>query len=425
MTKTLLLILAIGLFPCFVFCQEDSSKHVNQDTTKSVKPFEQQDMKDWLIQKKWIKPKPPKNHFFLPVPIIASNPTAGFIFGLGFTFAYVAGKGSDRMSSVNASATYSTKKQVNLNMKSNLFASKDRLVLNGDWRYQVNNETTYGLGTRVSPFKSNININGYETLKDSLGDPLKYTLIRLHETGSWSIFKNFFAGIGFHYDHFSNISEEKFSEGDTVHSYHYNYSVKHGFDPDKYSIVGLSLNLLFDSRDNQVNPYKGYYGNLNFRYNPTGLGSTKSSSVLLSDFRTYVSFDQYHRHILAFWVYGEFVTGGVSPYLLLPALGYDQKQRSGRGYTFGQFRGEQLLYGETEYRFPISVNTGILGGVLFVNGTTTSSKDNNVKLFDYLRGAYGGGLRIMLDKSTRTRLEVDAGVANKSVGFYLGAQETF
>ncbi|PWT77868.1 MAG: hypothetical protein C5B59_02915 [Bacteroidetes bacterium] len=417
MTKTLLLILVVGLFPFFVFCQADSSK--------KARHFEQMDMRDWLIQKKWIKPRPVKTSFFLPVPIIASNPTAGFIYGLGFTYAYRAGKGSERMSSVNASATYSTKNQVNLNMKSNLFVAKDRLVLNGDWRYQVNNEITYGLGTRISPLRTGIGINGIPTLKDSLGDPLKYTLIRLHETGSWSLFKNFFAGLGFHYDHFSNITEVKLDDHDTLFAYHYNYSVKHGFDPSKYSVVGLSLNLLYDSRDNQVNPYKGYYGNINYRINPTGFGSTRSSSVLLTEFRTYLSFDENHRHILAFWTYGEFVASGVSPYLLLPAIGYDQKQRSGRGYTFGQFRGEQLVYGETEYRFPISVNTGILGGVLFVNGTTAASKGDNIKLFDYLRGAYGGGLRVMLDKSTRTRLQVDVGVANKAVGFYLGAQETF
>ncbi|HEV9038380.1 MAG TPA: hypothetical protein VGQ51_17210, partial [Puia sp.] len=110
---------------------------------------------------------------------------------------------------------------------------------------------------------------------------------------------------------------------------------------------------------------------------------------------------------------------------LLPALGYDQRQRTGRGYTFGRFRGEDMLYGESEYRFPISAHTGILGGDIFLNCTSTSNKEANVHVLDYLRLGYGGGLRIMMDKKSRTRLVVDAGIADRSVGFYLAAQESF
>jgi hypothetical protein len=83
------------------------------------------------------------------------------------------------------------------------------------------------------------------------------------------------------------------------------------------------------------------------------------------------------------------------------------------------------MYGETEYRFPISARTGILGGDIFLNATTTSNKKGDVKLFDYTRLGYGGGLRIMLDKQSRTRLAIDIGVSPGSVGFYFGAQETF
>jgi len=39
-------------------------------------------------------------------------------------------------------------------------------------------------------------------------------------------------------------------------------------------------------------------------------------------------------------------------------------------------RGNNFLYGETEYRFPITREGGVLGVVLFLNATTT---DNPVK----------------------------------------------
>ena len=122
---------------------------------------------------------------------------------------------------------------------------------------------------------------------------------------------------------------------------------------------------------------------------------------------------------------GNFVTGGNVPYLSLPAIGYDQRGRSGRGYAAGRFRGESLIYLESEYRFPISPCGGILGGVLFVNGTTTTNKASDVKLFNYIRAGYGAGIRIMVDKSTRTNLGIDFGIGAHTTGIYLNASETF
>jgi hypothetical protein len=83
------------------------------------------------------------------------------------------------------------------------------------------------------------------------------------------------------------------------------------------------------------------------------------------------------------------------------------------------------VYGETEYRFPISPCGGIMGGVVFVNATTADRPDNKVKLFDYIAPGYGFGLRFMVDKHSRTNLQVDFGFGKKSTGFYLGATETF
>ena len=42
------------------------------------------------------------------------------------------------------------------------------------------------------------------------------------------------------------------------------------------------------------------------------------------------------------------------------------KNRTGRGYVQGRWRGTQELYGELEWRFRIT-NNGLLGGVVFAN----------------------------------------------------------
>jgi outer membrane protein assembly factor BamA len=413
-----------------VFAQEDSLNHKNEiqqpDSMNHKIGFRQEDISDWLLQKRITKKKKaPKQSYLLIIPFIASNPAAGVIFGGGLNYAFKANKQDTRVSAISSNASYSTKGLLNLNVKSNLFIDHERLFLNGDWRYMINNETTYGLGSAKTSSEMT-GIGGIPTSTDSLGQQLKYNQVRFHETVSREVFKNFYAGIGFHYDYFYGIKDGSLDAGDTVNSHHYQYSIEHGFNYQKYTVSGLSLNLLYDSRDNQVNAYKGYFANVNFRVNSTGLGSSENSTILLTEFRAFYSLGKsLNKQVLAFWLYGNFVTSGNMPYLLLPAVGYDQRQRTGRGYTFGRFRGENMIYGETEYRFPISRHTGILGGVLFLNATTTSDKETSLGLFEYIRPAGGVGLRIMMDKVTRTRLEVDGARANKTTSFYLGAQETY
>jgi hypothetical protein len=84
-----------------------------------------------------------------------------------------------------------------------------------------------------------------------------------------------------------------------------------------------------------------------------------------------------------------------------------------------------MLYTEGEYRFPISDCGGVLGGILFINATTTDNPDKTVRLFDYIAPGYGAGLRLMVDKKSRTNLQVDFGFGQHSAGVYFGAAETF
>ena len=82
------------------------------------------------------------------------------------------------------------------------------------------------------------------------------------------------------------------------------------------------------------------------------------------------------------------------------------------------------MYLSAEYRFPITCNQ-VLGGVVSTNFTTTSNKDQDIRLFQYVQPAVGLGLRICIDKATRTNLVVDYAVGRQSSGFYLNAGETF
>jgi hypothetical protein len=131
------------------------------------------------------------------------------------------------------------------------------------------------------------------------------------------------------------------------------------------------------------------------------------------------------RNLIAFWFFSDLNISGDLPYLVTPNLGGDQRARSGRGYTNGRYRGRNLVYGEVEWRFPITPCSKILGGVVFVNAVTTDNPNTDVKLFQYIKPGLGLGLRIMVNKYFRTNLNIDFAFGIKSRGFYFSGQETF
>jgi outer membrane protein assembly factor BamA len=267
---------------------------------------------------------------------------------------------------------------------------------------------------------------------------MKFNFVKFHEIVNRRIVGQLYGGVGYHLDYYYSINDEYYSpeipatdstpvipERNTPHNY---YSDRTTFNSKEYILSGLSANFIYDTRDNQINPYKGIYANINYRINPTFLGSSKNSSSLWLEFRTYVGLSKNKpRHLIAFWTYGEFTISGTVPYLTLPYLGDDQRARSGRGYTNGRFRGDHLVYGEVEYRFPIWPCTNIIGGVLFINAVTTSNSDPNktVNLFQYIRPAVGIGLRVMVNKHFRTNINLDYAIGKESSGFYFSGQETF
>jgi outer membrane protein assembly factor BamA len=238
----------------------------------------------------------------------------------------------------------------------------------------------------------------------------------------------FFAGIGYHFDYHTKINDQLLNLNDSpqVLTSHYAYSKANNFNPNNYISSGVSINLLYDSRDNAVNPYKGRYAFANFRVSPKALGSSQNSSIVWLEYRDYLHLSKTReRHLIGYWGYAWFVSSGKVPYLDLPAVGWDQFGRSGRAYTQGRFRGEELVYNEIEYRFPLQKNNDLIGGVIFLNATTASNQ-LNIPLFKYLDYGYGAGLRVMISKKTRANLNIDYAFGEYGAqGFYIGLNEVF
>jgi hypothetical protein len=290
-------------------------------------------------------------------------------------------------------------------------ARENRWRFDGDNRFQWTSQDSYGLGTGAAP-------------ADAVNT--KFTYVRVYNIAWRELAENVFAGAGFHFSSHTNVRPGVESDPAWEDSAYVTYSRENGFDPNGQASTGLSLDLMLDSRDSQINASGGWLASVGYRpFVRNFAGGDSAWQEVLVDLRTYVGVTRDRRHRIAMWVYGDFVASGVAPYFDLPALGMDTYGRSGRGYPEGRFRGERLMYGELEYRGTLTRN-GLLGMVAFVNTTTLANAQTGEQLFDGFASAGGIGLRVLFNKRSRTNLCIDYAWGRQgSRGLYLGLQEAF
>lgn len=381
--------------------------------------------------------KPPKvvdnsKGSLILVPIIGSNPATGFMIGAGGQYAFKMYGDETLYSMLSGSAQVTTKNQQLFLLKNNVYTKDNRIFFTGDWRYLIYSQPTYGLGTN-SPeggvLDHQYQLDGMETSSDSLAQPMKFNFLRFYQSASFNIRKGLYFGLGYNLDYYFKIQDEKLNltPGAEVITSHYAYNQYYGYNQQKYYSSALNLNFIYDTRDNMINAYKGIYASISWRGALKLVGNKNNASFYNLEWRSFhpLSGGKNPRHVMAFWLLGNFSAQGKLPYLILPATAYDQRGRSARAYAQGRFRGNNLVYGEAEYRFPISSCGGIWGGVLFANATTANNPLQSLKLFESIKPGYGVGLRLMVDKQSRTNLAIDFAMGDKTTGFYLAASETF
>jgi len=372
------------------------------------------------------------------VPIFGANPTLGTFYGVGGTGAFFLGDpATTSISSMNASVQITTKNQFVASITGTIMTPDNRWEMLVALEYSFFSENTYGLGSDDSqPIKESWNWGGIATTGIGGAQPLTFNQTKIYYTALREVTHNFYIGIGYHLDYHYKIEDLSLDleAAEPVITSHYAYNTLNEISTTNYATSGVSFNLVYDSRDHTVNPYKGAFIQLMNRNNPDKLGSTKNSNQVYAEARYYQPLSKKKaRHILGFWGIAHMVTSGTVPYLHLPANASDMRNRIGRGYVAGRFRGPAWVTAETEYRFPISKN-GLFGGVLFASATTTSRDAITVgeeslpklKLFEATKPAAGFGARIMLSRTGRLNLAMDMAFgANGAKGFYFAVGETF
>jgi hypothetical protein len=380
--------------------------------TKSLPEFFQKEDSIFVV-------KPLKNDFLLVLPVLSIQPANGFIYGGIAQYTFKDKYPDDKYSTAYLMATYTTKHQLLIDVKNNLILNHNKFFMRGDWRYYIFSQDNYGLGSDILP----VDDSDFSII--SISQPMKYDYFKFHQTLSVLVADDLFVGGGLHFDGYMNINDQTLDLDNNQLTYHYQYNTAHGFSTKKYFVKGISANLVYDSRDNLVNPNNGWFANINYRTNLGIKDNGSPSSVLFAELKYYIPLSKTNKqHVLGFWTYGQFLTKGELPYLNLPAIGGDQQSRSGKGYTQGLLRGQDLCYFETEYRFPITCNQ-LLSGTIFANFTTTSDRDRGIQVLNYIQPAAGFGLRLLIDKATRTNVMASYAWGRHSRSFYLNTGESF
>ena len=163
--------------------------------------------------------------------------------------------------------------------------------------------------------------------------------------------------------------------------------------------------------------------NVIYRPNLTIFGNTATWRSLVVDARKYIHFPADSKNILAFWNYDWLTVSGKPPYLMLPFTGGDPYSNTGRGYIQGRFRGDNMLYLESEYRFGIT-NNGLVGGVVFANAQSFTEQGSGK--FEKIAPGWGAGLRLKFNKFSRTNVALDYGFGlGHSGGVFVNIGEVF
>lgn len=399
--KILVVLLWGCCLPCLLWAQTSLDRDHVIDTTGK------KDLGDVFRSVFGLKPSspaPPNTHsIYFSVFPSSSNQGGGRTFFTSTTAGFYTGNPETTyISSITFAPYFNLKSRYGLPLRSGIWLKDNDWYIMGDTRFMVYPQNTWGLG-------------GNQPSSAKL--LLDYKYIRVYQSVLKRITSYFFAGLGYNLDYHIDMETNDMS---LRHFTHYPY----GTAADQNSISsGVSVNLLYDTRNNDIDPMPGCYSNLVYRYNPTFMGSTSGWQSLYLDVRKYVSLTHSsHKNLLAFWTYYWTSLSGNVPYLDLPSIGWDAYQRSGRGIPQNRYRGNSLIYLETEYRRDITAN-GMFGFVVFSN--INSVNEPNSRSFKFWHPAGGAGLRVKLNKNSNTNVGLDYAFSRDYATVNLNVGEAF
>jgi hypothetical protein len=357
----------------------------------------------WLprfINKMYFDKDSTRKSSFVVLPIITSAPETGLeVGGAGLYSFYTdtVAANHTRVSNIYPYVSVTTKGQSHFSVSTDYWTPKNSFHYTASVSYIHYPFNFYGIGNNT---------------RKADADNVDEKRFKLDLNAQKLVTKSLYAGLvlgGYHYMYTNNDLTGIFNTDPQIE----NRSGGGG--------IYAGPALVFDSRDNNTYTTKGiiitsYYNIMHGLFGNNGytggfFNIEYSQFFLLSK-----------KLVLGLDIQEQSLTGGLSPFYLLPALGSDEMMR---GYYNGRYRDRNFIAGQTELRYRINDRIGIVG---FLG---TGEVAHNMFAISALKPNYGGGLRYFFDTEKGLSIRADYGVGEKAPGearqsgFYIGLGQSF
>jgi hypothetical protein len=329
----------------------------------------------------------------LPVPALGYSPeTRGYIGAVAlFTLRLYPGDTLTRTSNAKIEVIFTQNRQRIFNSEWTLLLRQERYLSQGQASYLRFPEYYWGIGNHAP--------NSAKELVDSRRVELRATLLR-------QLRQYLFAGPRVQLQHLYGLRP---AAGGLLES---------GQAPGSGggTSSGAGYELVYDGRDNLLNPTKRGYARFAHTFFGSWLGSDFRFTRYELDLRRYWSLSK--RVVLAGQLTGS-LQSGEPPFRMLSLLGSETDMR---GYYRGRFRDRQYAAAQAELRFPVYKR---LGAVAFAGGGQVARSLSGFGLRE-LKPTAGAGLRFLMDKRENVNLRLDYAIGEGgNSGFYIAFGEAF
>lgn len=346
------------------------------------------------------EPDTTRSSSFLPVPGVGYSQETGIEIGVVSLYSFYTDRRdtSTRTSRITGVATFTTKKQSNFQLKSDIWSAQNKYHYTSEFRYKNFPFNFYGIGNKTL---------------EANEDPITQKFFRLNAGIEKRFGSTKYTGLTAGYESFKFYDKEAggiFSSDPSI------------IDKDGGRVLFLGLSQIIDSRNSNTYTTKGTYLKLHYSYAP-GLfgGDNFEGSLLKIDLRSFKSLNS--KTTIGINGIYQSLRGADTPFYLLPQMGNDEIMR---GYYTGRYRDENLFALQAEIRLRFHPRFGVVG--FAGTGTVFGSGDFNIL---GLKPDIGAGFRYFFDIERGLSIRMDYGIGEKrpgekrQSGFYLSLGESF
>ena len=285
-------------------------------------------------------------------------------------------------------------------LRPTIYFASNKLRWYGDWAYKDMPDNYWGIGS----------YNAIHTPMSDSTTAYHRTWLMAKNTFVYEVWNNFFAGLMIDYNYTRGSDPSPVVAADP------NYMIYN----DRPLNSGIGLVFQYDTRDIPTNAWSGVFVGLEASRYSTSLGGDNNYTAVIIDYRQYKNVGRKGQTIA--WQFKSRLTDGEVPYGEMSQLGtpFDL-----RGYTWGRFRDESLMFLIVEYRhmFPSKADPSEIskhGIVAWVGSGTITPRLGDAEHF---LPNFGIGYR--LEVQPRMNVRIDFGIGRETSGVYMNFNEAF